>query len=345
MVLFKDMSLSKKLVGSFALVVLLLSMVGFVGYNGISKITTELNEITGDHIVMTLAVKDMKDANMQANDAYIEHLLANPDAKKEQDKSYQDFETTKSKILAMSLTTEEKQDIATIETLMIENKQAGQNLWDAITTAGYKQDAGVDAAMLRYDSTRENLNKAIVEFETMQVTQMNEAGNKAATDGKNATLLIIAISIGAAIMGFGIGIYSSRAITKPLGRMLRISNKIAAGDLTVKVKSLSKDEIGQLFGALQIMTENLKSVIGKVQSSALKVSSTAQELSASSEEMKASTDQISSTTQDIATGVSSQSNKMAEISRAMKEMSESVQQVATNSQKAAQAQPARLPRK
>jgi len=38
------------------------------------------------------------------------------------------------------------------------------------------------------------------------------------------------------------------------------------------------------------MTENLKTVIGKVQSSALKVSSTAQELSASSEEMKASTE-------------------------------------------------------
>ncbi|MCX9081780.1 MAG: MCP four helix bundle domain-containing protein, partial [Candidatus Methanoperedens sp.] len=69
MVSIKDISLSKKLIGGFALVVLLLGIVGFVGYNGISKITNELNEITGDHIVMTLAVKDLKDANMQANDA------------------------------------------------------------------------------------------------------------------------------------------------------------------------------------------------------------------------------------------------------------------------------------
>ncbi|CAG0997114.1 Methyl-accepting chemotaxis protein McpQ [Methanosarcinales archaeon] len=335
MVSIKDVSLSKKLIGGFALIVLLLSIVGYVGYNGISKITTELNEITGDHVVMTIAVKDLKDANMQANDAYIEHLLANPDAKKEQDKAYQDFETYKSKILAMSLTAEEKQDIATIETLTTENKQAGQKLWDAITAAGYKQDAGVDTAMLGYDETRIKLNKALAEFESMQVTQMNEAGEHAAADGSNATLLIVSVGIIAAIIGIGIGFYISRSITKPMDAMLQAANKVAAGDLTVQLVNDSKDEVGQLSVAIQTMANSLKGVLGKVQQSAVSVASTAQELSASSEEMKASTDQISGTTQDISVGVSSQATKMAEISRAMKEMSESVQQVAVNSQKAA----------
>ena len=335
MVSIKDVSLSKKLLGGFALVVLLLSIVGYVGYNGINKITTELNEITGDHVVMTLAVKDMKDANMQANDAYIEHLLANPDAKKEQDKSYQDFETTKSKILAMQITAEEKQDIETIEKLMDENKQAGQKLWDAITAAGYKRDAGVDAAMLAYDETRIKLNEALAEFESMQTTQMNEAGEHAAADGSNATLLIVSVGIIAAIIGIGIGFYISRAITKPMDAMLQAANKVAAGDLTVQLVNNSKDEVGQLSVAIQTMADSLKGVLGKVQQSSMNVASTAQELSASSEEMKASTDQISGTTQDISIGVSSQATKMAEISRAMKEMSESVQQVAVNSQKAA----------
>jgi len=336
MVSIKDMSLSKKLIGGFALVVILLGIVGFVGYNGISKITNELNSITGDHVVMTIAVKDLKDANMQANDAYIEHILANPDAKKEQDKSYQDFETLRSKISSMPISAEETQDIANIEKLQNENKLAGQKLWDAITAAGYKQDDGVNAAMLGYDETRTNLNKALAEFESMQVTQMNQAGEQAASDGNNATILIIAVGIIAAIIGLGIGFYISRSITKPVDSMLNASNKVAAGDLTVMVTSDSKDEVGQLGNAIQLMTTSLKDVLGKVQRSAMDVSSTAQELSASSEEMKASTDQISSTTQDIATGVGQQATKMAEVSRAMKEMADSVQQVATNSQKAAE---------
>ena len=150
---------------------------------------------------------------------------------------------------------------------------------------------------------------------------------------RNGLIVVILIF---SVLGSILGIWFSRYLTKPIGRMLRISNKIAAGDLTVKVKSLSNDEIGQLFGALGTMTQNLRTVIGKVQSSALKVASTARELSGSSENMKASTDRISSTTQEIATGVSSQASKMVEITRAMKEMSESVQQVAGNSQKAAE---------
>ncbi len=166
----------------------------------------------------------------------------------------------------------------------------------------------------------------------------DEAAAIAETDKMNATArtTVIVLSIIAIISGIGIGLYISRAITRPVDNMLHASNKVAEGDLTVHVKSDSKDEVGQLSQAIQTMTDSLKGVLGKVQDSAMKVASTAQELSASSEEMKASTDQISSTTQDIATGVSQQASKMTEVSRAMKEMADSVQQVATNSQKAAE---------
>jgi len=157
-----------------------------------------------------------------------------------------------------------------------------------------------------------------------------------ASTNSTARTTVLILSIIAIAAGLGIGIYISRAITKPMDSMLNASNKVAAGDLTVQVTSNSKDEVGQLGNAIQLMTTSLKGVLGKVQRSAMDVSSTAQELSASSEQMKASTDQISSTTQDIATGVGQQATKMAEVSRAMKEMADSVQQVATNSQKAAE---------
>jgi len=147
--------------------------------------------------------------------------------------------------------------------------------------------------------------------------------------------LIIAIVI-FSILGSILGIWFSRNITKPINAMLKVSRKVAGGDLTAKLDSRSKDEIGQLFAALGTMTQNMRDALGKVQRSAIDVASTAQELSASSEEMKASSDQISSTNQDIAAGANSQASKMSQVSRAMKEMSDSVQQVASNSQKAAE---------
>ncbi len=150
---------------------------------------------------------------------------------------------------------------------------------------------------------------------------------------RNSLILVILIF---SIAGTLLGLWFARSLTRPVDSMLQASRKVAEGDLTVQVKSDSRDEVGQLSRAIQSMTENLKNVLGKVQKSATMVSSTAQDLSASSEEMKASTEQVSNTTQEIANGVSQQASKMAEISRAMKEMSESVQQVASNSQKAAE---------
>jgi methyl-accepting chemotaxis protein len=190
--------------------------------------------------------------------------------------------------------------------------------------------------MSKFDDDKTKLIAVLQKFEDYQAAGMDASIAESNATANNAIMTIIAIGIIAVIIGFGIAIYISRAITKPMDRMLDASNKVAAGDLTVMVKSDSKDEVGQLGSAIQLMTTSLKGVLGKVQRSAMDVSSTAQELSASSEEMKASTDQISNTTQDIATGVSQQATKMAEVSRAMKEMAESVQQVATNSQKAAE---------
>jgi methyl-accepting chemotaxis protein len=173
-------------------------------------------------------------------------------------------------------------------------------------------------------------------FETVAEEEKVSALAEIASISSTGKTTVIIISIIAVVTGLGIGIYISRSITSAINAMLKVSNKVAGGDLRAKLTARSKDEIGQLFAALGIMTQNMRDTLGKVQRSAMDVSSTAQELSASSEQMKASTDQISSTTQDIATGVGQQATKMAEVSRAMKEMADSVGQVATNSQKAAE---------
>ncbi len=209
-----------------------------------------------------------------------------------------------------------------------------------VYTAGFDKLVDINAQIVSKETeisdTSDKIETVVDEF--MVDADTDEAAKMAETDkmGTTAKTTVIIISIVAVAAGMFVGIYISRAITKPMGSMLQASNKVAAGDLTVELKSESRDEVGQLSAAIQSMTESLKGILGKVQNSAMMVSSTAQELSASSEEMKASTEQISNTTQDIAKGVSQQASKLLEVNRAMREMAESVQQVAANSQKAAE---------
>jgi methyl-accepting chemotaxis protein len=197
-------------------------------------------------------------------------------------------------------------------------------------------DAKITSKTAEFTTFVHAIEPEIDQFETAAEEQEVAALAEIASTNSTAKTTVIILSIIAVVTGLGIGIYISRAITKPVDTMLLASNKVAAGDLTVQVKSDSRDEVGQLSMAIATMTESLRGVLGKVQGSALRVASTAQELSASSEEMKASTDQISSTTQDIASVVSQQASKMVEITRTVKEMADSVQQVAVNSQKAAE---------
>ena len=127
----------------------------------------------------------------------------------------------------------------------------------------------------------------------------------------------------------------ARSIMKPLNEFSRAANRISEGDLTKDVDFSSKDELGNLAGYFNTMTENLRSLTGQVQAFSSKVASTAHELSASSQEIKASTDQISCNTQDIAGDAGEQSEKLTNISDTLKEMSEIIKQVSTGSQRAA----------
>ena len=297
--------------------------------------TKGLDETQGLQFEMRSAVQAVEaDITKQNNDQLLANMLTLRRNEKDyimrQDVAYQTKLHDNEKILKNNLAASNlPQDV-----------KDGINAKLIVYTAAFDKivdmDAKIASKTAEFTTYVHAIEPAIDTFEkAAEADQVAALAEIASTNATSKTTVII-LSIIAVITGLGIGIYISRIITKPMDSMLNASNRVAAGDLTVEVRSDSKDEVGQLATAIQTMTQSLKGVLGKVQMSAMNVASTAQELSASSEQMKASTDQISSTTQDIATGVSSQASKMSEISRAMKEMSESVQQVATNSQKASE---------
>lgn len=60
MVSIKDMALSKKLIGGFSLVVILLVIVGFLGYNGVNTINSELDDILSNDVPMANNIAGMQ---------------------------------------------------------------------------------------------------------------------------------------------------------------------------------------------------------------------------------------------------------------------------------------------
>ena len=127
---------------------------------------------------------------------------------------------------------------------------------------------------------------------------------------------IVIVGMGFAIMVVAIAYFFARSITRPIRRTVDIANALAAGDLTVEVKSTSTDETGQLLSAMQSLVEKLKSIIGQVRSGADSLASASQEVSA--------------TAQTISQGATEQAASVEETTASVEQLNASVQQNTEN---------------
>jgi methyl-accepting chemotaxis protein len=128
-------------------------------------------------------------------------------------------------------------------------------------------------------------------------------------------ILICCIAI---IIGFMVGTYSIRIVTRPLSKCVDFASKISDGDLTTHLEIVQKDEIGQLANALQVMKEKLSEIVGyivtgsgNIASISTELSSASEQLSQSSNEQASSVEEISSTMEEMASNID-QNNENAQ---------------------------------
>lgn len=116
-------------------------------------------------------------------------------------------------------------------------------------------------------------------------------------------------------------LFSSR-LTKPIKELQTYMKAVAAGDLSIKANIKSKDEVGDLGESFNLMTEDLRNLIGDVVSSSQEIDNGSQQLSSTTEEVTAQAETINSATQEIAAG-------MEETSASIEEVSASGEQIAS----------------
>jgi len=122
----------------------------------------------------------------------------------------------------------------------------------------------------------------------------------------------------------------ARRFVEPILKMQMMASQIARGDLTHKMESNSRDELGLLGKELDAMVINLTKLISQVQVNAEQVAAASEELTASTEQSTMATEQVTLSINEVAQGTDKQSRVVKDASAVVGEMSESIQQVATN---------------
>lgn len=169
---------------------------------------------------------------------------------------------------------------------------------------------------------RETLNQTQDELDT-QATSFRQLINQIHTDlVAQRTAEIDQIIVEMLILG-GISIvislfatwFIARQITVPLKQALNMSQRIASGDLTSRLQTQRKDELGQLMQAMQRMNDNLHEVIQRVREGTTRLASSAEELSAVSTQHSSSAVLQKQETEQVATAMHQMTLTAQEVAR------------------------------
>nr|WP_248309011.1 methyl-accepting chemotaxis protein [Devosia sp. MC532] len=130
---------------------------------------------------------------------------------------------------------------------------------------------------------------------------------------RNFLLGLMIVSALAAIVA---AIFITTAITRSLGRAVKLAEAVADGDLNAKVEVKSNDEVGDLIKALNAMTGKLSAVVTEVVNATRNVASGSQEMSATAEQ--------------LSQGATEQASSTEEASASMEQMAATIKQSAEN---------------
>ncbi|RSD30581.1 HAMP domain-containing methyl-accepting chemotaxis protein [Vibrio pectenicida] len=186
----------------------------------------------------------------------------------------------------------------------------------------------LESAILLYQQAFDNyleVNEQSIETNKLMLTEAREVESftsearkigkemlKEFEESLRVTNLLIAFV--AILLGVGVSILMTKMTVPPLKRAVKVSQRIASGDLGVTIEVNRSDEIGELLRAIAAMTEQLRDMIGN--------------LSTNIESIADSSDDLSSLTTKTSDGVGKQKQDIDQVATAMTEMSSSAHEVA-----------------
>jgi len=173
--------------------------------------------------------------------------------------------------------------------------------------------ARLAAALGAYDTSL----GALAGHEREQAGKMEAA---IAAEGHEGQLALGGLCMVALLIAIASTVLVTRSITRPLLRAVEVARTVAAGDLSSVIAAESKDETGQLLGALRDMNASLRAIVGEVRGGAETIATASSEIAHGNLDLSSRTEQ--------------QAGSLEETASSMEELTSTVRQNAENARQA-----------
>ena len=317
--MFANIKIGTRMTGGFALILLLMLALTATGIQGMAAIQDRLDEIVTDNISKTKLLNDMAEALQTISRVSgLIILLNDPDAtaveQKKIELARQFYGSVNTQLEKLPNSDKGRELHAKVNTLLGEARLLNNQVL-SLNAANKKTEA---AKLLIEEASPATLRarNAIYDelaFEEEHTEEDYRNARQAYVAARNLMMGLAAIAV---VFGALLAWFLTRGITRPMADAVRIANRLAAGDLTVKIEVLSRDETGQVLQAMHNMIAKLSQVVSDVKRGA-------QALAHAAEEVRA-------TSLTLSHASSEQANSVEETSASIEQMNASISQNADN---------------
>jgi methyl-accepting chemotaxis protein len=145
------------------------------------------------------------------------------------------------------------------------------------------------------------------------------------------TFVLLAIAVVALVVTGGVIFVIARGLTKSIDSMERVTEKLGAGDLTVKYDDSGKDEIAHISQILNAMVASLRDVMTSIRKESEETARRAETLASLSEETLSLMEEVSGSIEEVQDMVERSSSALQEANASIEEIASSAQSVAKTS--------------
>ncbi len=259
-----DMKIGKKLLGGFLIVLLLMAVVAFIGYTGMTTIKAGQDATYKENLIPITQLNAVDSGLQQVRGDLFRYAFV-PESRSAIDVSMPALIATIDKSFAdykaSPASTDEKAIQAKFETDYASFKQNVQKTMDD-AKAGKTADVTADFAdgsplVLARAAAVKDMND-LFDFNTNAADALDKSSDT--ESGAAMTQMIIAVII-AIIIGIGIALYLSKSITGPVEKVAEGLNEMKKGHLGNRLSLKRKDEIGEMAETMDSFSDELQKFI------------------------------------------------------------------------------------
>ena len=311
---------------AFGLVAFLLACIGLFSLTQMARMDTAADDISENWMPSLSALKEVNQAILRQRIFMLRTLVLTDKAALAN--NIANIDELKSRVEKMNVEYERYITGAAEQTLFDDFKRAYavyQN--DQQTVLGYADQGRLDDARNYLNVTLLTNADALMKTLTA-LGDFNNNGAKAATVGANETydsarLAVIAAIIVASLASILLAWLLIRSIVVPLAEAVRVTEVVAAGDLTKTIDVQGKDEPARLLESMKAMQVSLRKTIQSISDSSNQLASAAEELNV--------------VTEDSSRGLAQQNGEIEQAATAVNQMTAAVDEVARNAVTTAEA--------